>query len=463
MAKIAALHAKKDDGLTAKVRDLYRPLESSIQTMTRDHRSIVNHLNAASRQATPLQVDGRTMLVFCGLQTTKASIEEGKGFFDGSTLSAQFSRTIIEILATSESPGFGSCFGSVRPILCFNNLYQWVGNEIQSGNVSNDVFYQWLSLIKPLIIVTLGKEVAKVINKKSGYTPIEKYDQKIVLNKLLTKSEQPQKFSSAIEHQQVRGICVYVSLSGTLTICGEVHGIQKQARIKHKAIAVKTWLDKRMIDVKAKRIDVLDGHGDKLHTVSRNSCKSNDLCALWDFMLGLDHATVSSGIVVAQQAGSHDKESSREPDDINFERNLGQVKKSGKPPLRQNQLGSRTQNSPPQKIDALWLLNQFVNERFPAGGLFWTGTPTLFPESTADLQGFREFLRQPLHSDHSWSTEWLELLDEPNGLVTLSTSLKWLRSVQILRKNAASSTTSQGNVFRRQCSVYKLGPRKDGW
>ncbi|CAN9434729.1 unnamed protein product [Alternaria alternata] len=173
MAKIAALHAKKDDGLTAKVRDLYRPLESSIQTMTRDHRSIVNHLNAASRQATPLQVDGRTMLVFCGLQTTKASIEEGKGFFDGSTLSAQFSRTIIEILATSESPGFGSCFGSVRPILCFNNLYQWVGNEIQSGNVSNDVFYQWLSLIKPLIIVTLGKEVAKVINKKSGYTPIE--------------------------------------------------------------------------------------------------------------------------------------------------------------------------------------------------------------------------------------------------------------------------------------------------
>jgi hypothetical protein len=200
----------------------------------------------------------------------------------------------------------------------------------------------------------------------------------------------PEKFSPAIEHQQVRGICVYVSLSGTLTICGEVHGIQKQARIKHKAIAVKTWLDKRTIDVKAKRIDVLDGHGDKLHTVSRNSCKSKDLCALWDFMLGLDHATVSSGIVVAQQAGSHDKESSREPDVINFERNLGQVKKSGKPPLRQNQLGSRTQNSPPQKIDALWLLNQFVNERFPAGGLFWTGTPTLFPESTADLQGFRE-------------------------------------------------------------------------
>jgi hypothetical protein len=105
--------------------------------MTRDHRSIANHLNAASRQATPLQVGRQTMLVFCGLQTTKTSIEEGKGFFDGSTMSAQFSRTILEILATSESHGFDSCFESVRPILCFSNIYQWVGNTIQSGNISN--------------------------------------------------------------------------------------------------------------------------------------------------------------------------------------------------------------------------------------------------------------------------------------------------------------------------------------
>jgi hypothetical protein len=136
VTKIAALHAEKDEGLTAKVRNLYQPLEDFIQTMTRDHRSIVNHLNAASRQATPLQVGRQTMLVFCGLQTTKTSIEEGKGFFDGSTMSAQFSRTILEILATSESHGFDSCFESVRPILCFSNIYQWIGNTIQSGNVS---------------------------------------------------------------------------------------------------------------------------------------------------------------------------------------------------------------------------------------------------------------------------------------------------------------------------------------
>jgi hypothetical protein len=201
----------------------------------------------------------------------------------------------------------------------------------------------------------------------------------------------PEKFSSAIEHQQIRGIRVHVSLSGTLTVCGEVHGIQKQARIKHKAIAVKTWLDKRTIDVKAKRIDVMDGNGHKLHTVSRNSCKSKDLCALWDFMLGLDHTAVSSGAMVAHDTDSHHTVSSTEvDDDVSLGMNLVQRKESGKPPLKQNQIGSRTQNSPPKRVDALWLLNQFVNERFPSGGLFWTGDPTVFPESTADLQGFQE-------------------------------------------------------------------------
>jgi hypothetical protein len=137
VTRIAALCARKDDGLTAKVRDLYRPLEDTIQTMTRNRRLIANHLNAASRQATPLQIDGCTTLVFCGLQTTRMSIEEGKGFFDGSSSSAQFSRTILEILATSESQCLDSSFESVRPIFCFNNLYQWVGNEIQHGNISN--------------------------------------------------------------------------------------------------------------------------------------------------------------------------------------------------------------------------------------------------------------------------------------------------------------------------------------
>jgi hypothetical protein len=111
VTKIAALHAKKDEGLTAKVRNLYRPLEDFIRTVARDHRSIVNHLNAASRQATPLQVGGRTMLVFSGLQITKTSIEEGKGFFHGSTMSAQFSRkrsNVADILRTYFISGFRS-------------------------------------------------------------------------------------------------------------------------------------------------------------------------------------------------------------------------------------------------------------------------------------------------------------------------------------------------------------------
>jgi hypothetical protein len=205
------------------------------------------------------------------------------------------------------------------------------------------------------------------------------------------KRRGPEKFSTAIDHQQYRGVRLYVSLSGTLTVCGEIQGIQRQARIKHKAIAVKTWLDKRTIDVKADYINVLDENGDSLHTVSRALCKSKDLYALWDFMLGFDHATVSTGIVVPQYPDSSTTESSTEADGVSSGTDVSQVKKLGKPPLRQNQLGSRTQNSPPEMIDALWLLNEFVNERFPSGGLFWTGDPALFPKSTADLQAFRKY------------------------------------------------------------------------
>jgi hypothetical protein len=39
------------------------------------------------------------------------------------------------------------------------------------------------------------------------------------------KRRGPEKFSPAIEHQQFRGARVYVSLSGTLTLCGEIQGI----------------------------------------------------------------------------------------------------------------------------------------------------------------------------------------------------------------------------------------------
>lgn len=44
----------------------------------------------------------------------------------------------------------------------------------------------------------------------------------------------------------------------------------------------------------------------------------------------------------------------------------------------------------PEVGDALWLLEQFLDIRFPEGGTFWTTTAEYFPESTDDLNAFLE-------------------------------------------------------------------------
>jgi hypothetical protein len=55
------------------------------------------------------------------------------------------------------------------------------------------------------------------------------------------KRRGPEKFSPAIEHQQFRCVRVYVSLSGTLTLCGKIQGIQRQAQIKLYGRTRRKW------------------------------------------------------------------------------------------------------------------------------------------------------------------------------------------------------------------------------
>lgn len=139
LAKIARLQISTGDRLAKEVRSLYQPLEhfiSAIIRRTKPDYDMTGYMDRISQQATPIQVCQYTMLVFCGLQTTKTSIEEGKGFFDGSTMSAHFSRTMLEILATSENQTFHNRFEDFQSILIFNNIYHWTGNEIKNNNTS---------------------------------------------------------------------------------------------------------------------------------------------------------------------------------------------------------------------------------------------------------------------------------------------------------------------------------------
>jgi hypothetical protein len=209
------------------------------------------------------------------------------------------------------------------------------------------------------------------------------------------KRRGPDKISSNVKYGQPRDIHVHVSLSGTLTICGMVGGVLKKALIKHRAIASKVWLDKRTAEFDLKRIIIRDGHGYTLHSVKRQLCVSDDLRLLWDYVLGSNNTTTlpSRGMVgslnqtpkselygIASSVGTYD---------LGLKSKEYKQERPGKPPLKQNQRGTGHQNSPPEKCDALWLINQFLNQRFPDGGLFWTGDPAIFTKSTADLQAFQ--------------------------------------------------------------------------
>ncbi|KAF2194207.1 hypothetical protein K469DRAFT_744879 [Zopfia rhizophila CBS 207.26] len=281
------------------------------------------------------------------------------------------------------------------------------------------------------------------------------------------KRRGPDKPLLDVEDRQLRKFPVHVSLSGTLTIGGEVVGIPKAVRIKSKAIATKTWLDKRTAEFDLERITIRDGNGNPLHSVRRFLCESEDLKALWDYILGTTDVVAPQESVTIMPANNTQRLVSQDAGPSVGAYGIGVKTKSnqkpGKPPLKQHQKGSSCQNSPPHENDALWLLNKFVNERFPEGGMFSTGDPTVFVKSSGDYQAFQAFLKQPEHIVHPWSEEWLDIPSKPNALITLSTSLKWLREVQVSVQNAPMSMPRGGRAFRARCSVYKLGPRQDGW
>lgn len=199
----------------------------------------------------------------------------------------------------------------------------------------------------------------------------------------------PDKTILHVEHGQTRDIPVHVSLSGIIILRVTVCGTQKTARIKHTAIATKTWLDKRTADFDMGHITIRDGNGNPLHSVRRFLCDSEDLPILWDYILGSNNTIAPSNSSTVKSANEtrqlepHNKGSSAST------HGMSAKAKTGKPPLKQNQKGSSCQNSPPEECDALWLLNEFINERFPDGGLFWTGDPAVFVKSTADFQALQ--------------------------------------------------------------------------
>ncbi|KAK7928004.1 hypothetical protein PG985_005002 [Apiospora marii] len=84
------------------------------------------------------------------------------------------------------------------------------------------------------------------------------------------------------------------------------------------------------------------------------------------------------------------------------------------------------QNIPPNQMDALWLLEQFLNERFPAGGVFRTASIEDMPDSTEDLTAFVSFLKRPEYTNHPYTAGWLADLDRAAPRVTTLDPNFWL-------------------------------------
>jgi hypothetical protein len=84
-------------------------------------------------------------------------------------------------------------------------------------------------------------------------------------------------------------------------------------------------------------------------------------------------------------------------DSTSFARDSWDVDSNYPPELCVSSIGKKGANLPtkrpetiqqPERNDALWLLKEFIDLRFPSGGAFWTGGRVSFPLSTDDVTDF---------------------------------------------------------------------------
>lgn len=75
------------------------------------------------------------------------------------------------------------------------------------------------------------------------------------------------------------------------------------------------------------------------------------------------------------------------------------------------------QNIPPLENDANYLLKEFLDERFPNGGIFRTAPREKIPDSTEDLKAFIAFCRRPDYIKHPYSPHWLGMMERDTPLV----------------------------------------------
>ena len=181
----------------------------------------------------------------------------------------------------------------------------------------------------------------------------------------------------------LNGSLVHISQRGLVTIkYRKAEGDPNTIQIKMgPSVAPLGYLDSRTIHFIPYGIDIRDHQGVTLFLRGKQQSATlpvsklvhytsgGKLISLWEEITGL---VAPSSII-----------STRLP----VQPHLPAVEKTGHP-IPTKMPGPEELNKPPSEEDALWLLNEYLNQYFPKGGKFWVGNQEDFPKGTGDGDRF---------------------------------------------------------------------------
>ena len=181
----------------------------------------------------------------------------------------------------------------------------------------------------------------------------------------------------------LNGSLVHITQRGEVTIkYQKAEGDLNTIRIKMgPSVAPLGYLDSRTIHFIPDGIDIRDHQGVTLFLRGKRQSATLPLLKLADYASG--SKLISLWEEITGLVAPPNIISTR----VSEQLHLPAVEKKGRP-IPTKMPGPEELNNPPSEEDALWLLNEYLNQYFPEGGKFWAGSQEYFPKGTGDGNRF---------------------------------------------------------------------------
>lgn len=184
-----------------------------------------------------------------------------------------------------------------------------------------------------------------------------------------------------IEH--LDGSVVHINSHGliTLKVLRNKDNIQTLQLKTGSSLAPRTYLDTRTIHFTALGIDIRDQAGKTLYLREKDRGATILTSEFPRYLCG--NVLADTHRELTKSASTFPLISQHKP---TFESHITRPKGLSFP----NKLTEAYESSPPKENDALWLLNQYLNQYFAEGGTYWAGNLLDFPKGTGDNDRFRQ-------------------------------------------------------------------------